>query len=957
MKQHPVPQNISSFEFKLVGDLTMKQFGFLALGFILAGIIYASPLPGVFKWPLILLFGFGGVSLAFMPVEERSLDRWFVSFIRAVYSPTQYVWKKENYIPWLYQTTVQPQMVPQTEVATTQESKGKLEEYLRTLPQKPQNTLDLREQGFLNKLDFSAGESFLEPTSVIAPPPLPREEKIYKLPGLEENRKEAQEDRTRKASTPLASNINYATERVISWEDPSKQKKFIPAIGSIRVRKLHTLPPITKLSPQHVGESDFQEELKEKLSHIQTLEEEPQMIQTTPPAAPIKTDDNPSLLQDSPNVSIDDKQTTANVVQLKKKITFEELSKKEPVKPMSSTPPQPTFQSVSSSSLPGSFPQQQSRVSSEEEQRLQKEIENLKEQNKKLVEEAQQTISQYRNQLDEIATSKKIVTDQFDEEVKKREDKITELVQKNQELANKSQQALNKYRSFVTELTKEKNDLINQMNELAAQQQQQLDQVITESQKTTQEANQVIEGQDQKIESLTSQNQELLVQLRQLEEKLQSLEQKFSSVEQEGNQRIQKQAQAAQQTLIDYQSRLETLTEENTQLRQQLEQAQEPQPVLPRRWGQPTPSYTPQPVTVEPEKQLVEEQPSQMPQEQSLSYESVIGAPPPPPQPKWREVQEQPVQMPIVGERSFQVSETLKKRLRPIGAVHQTPPVDVLKSSIGVVSEQQAQTMPKQSFEQPPQPVQQHPEDQHKKLSFGVQSLMEKLSTLQQSAKGEVKESDFTESLQDTLQEVTKLSQENAEKPQAGPSAKKFDELSKTNETLLAQMQELKTHLEEAEQQKDFNEQQKEDFRKKLAESVETLERVKQEREEEKKKEEPVVKLVQEEFEPERQRVKIVKRMVKKGSIPPLTNTPNVINGVIKDARGVILPDTVIVIKDGEENAVRALKSNKLGQFVISTPVPGGVYTVELEKEGFSFDIIQVEVSGSVLPPLEIRAL
>ncbi|HKZ34569.1 MAG TPA: hypothetical protein VJ179_01720 [Patescibacteria group bacterium] len=936
----------------------MKQFGFLALGFILAGVMYASPLPGIFKWPLVLLFGFGGLGLAFMPVEERSLDRWFLSFIRAVYSPTQYVWKKENEIPWLLQTTVQPQQIPQTEVTTTQEGKGKLEEYLRTLPQKPHNTLDLREQGFLNKLDFSAGESFLESTSIIAPPPIPREEKIYKLPGLEENRKEAQEDRMRKATTPLASNINYATERVISWDDPSKQKKFIPAIGSIRVRKLHTLPPITRLNPQHVGENDFQEELKEKLAHIQTLEEEPQVVQTTPLPAPTQMDNNLPSLQGSSYVSTDDKQTTANVVQLKKKMTFEELSKNEPAKSMSNTPPQSTFQPVSSPPFPGSFPQQQSTASPEEEQRLRKEIDALKEQNKRLVEEAQQTISQYRSQFDEIATSKKIVTDQFDEEVKKREDKISELVQKNQELANKSQQALGKYRNFVTELTKEKNELINQMNALASQQQQQLDQVIAESQKTTQEANQVIEEQDQKIASLTSQNQELVDQMQQLEEKLQSLEQKFSSIEQESNQRIQKQAQAAQQTLIDYQSKLEALTEENTQLKQQLEQTQEPQPVLPQRWGQPAPSYTPKSVTDGfPGKQPMEEQSPQEPQGQSLSYESVIGAPPPPPKPKWREVQERPVQMPIVGERSFQVSETLKKRLRPIGEVHQTPPVDVLKSSIGIVSEQQAQTMPRQTFEQPPQPAQQqHPEDQHKKLSFGVQGLMEKLSTLQQAAKGETKEGDFTESLQDTLQEVTKLSQENTEKPQVGPSAKKFDELSKTNEALLTQMQELKKHLEEAENQKELNEQQKEDFRKKLAESVETLEKVKQEREEEKKREEPVVKLVQEEIEPERQRVRVVKRMVKKGSIPPLTNTPNVINGVIKDARGVILPDTVIVIKDAEENAVRALKSNKLGQFVISTPVPDNIYTVELEKEGFSFDIIQVEVSGSILPPLEIRA-
>src|SRR3989344_4775673 len=91
MKQHPVPQNISSYEFKLVGDMTLKQFFQLAGGAIVALIFYASPIPGIIKWPLVFIFGALGAALAFLPVEERPLSTWIFAFLKAVYLPTRYV--------------------------------------------------------------------------------------------------------------------------------------------------------------------------------------------------------------------------------------------------------------------------------------------------------------------------------------------------------------------------------------------------------------------------------------------------------------------------------------------------------------------------------------------------------------------------------------------------------------------------------------------------------------------------------------------------------------------------------------------------------------------------------------------------------------------------------------------------------------------------------------------------
>ena len=62
------------------------------------------------------------------------------------------------------------------------------------------------------------------------------------------------------------------------------------------------------------------------------------------------------------------------------------------------------------------------------------------------------------------------------------------------------------------------------------------------------------------------------------------------------------------------------------------------------------------------------------------------------------------------------------------------------------------------------------------------------------------------------------------------------------------------------------------------------------------------------------------------------------------------------VIYDKEGLPVRALKTNKLGQFSGSTPLPNGTYTLELEKDGFTFDVLQIELGGEVVPPLPIMS-
>jgi hypothetical protein len=105
LEQHPVPQNVTTFQFRLIGDMTLKQFGYLAAGLILAYISFNLPLPFFFRYPLVAVFALGGIGFAFIPVEQRPMDVWFMSFVRSIYSPTQYIWQKENSETKMAQTT------------------------------------------------------------------------------------------------------------------------------------------------------------------------------------------------------------------------------------------------------------------------------------------------------------------------------------------------------------------------------------------------------------------------------------------------------------------------------------------------------------------------------------------------------------------------------------------------------------------------------------------------------------------------------------------------------------------------------------------------------------------------------------------------------------------------------------------------------------------------------------
>lgn len=105
MDNHPIPQDVTGFQFRLIGDMTIKQFAYLATGVGLAWILFITPFPFLLKFPLVLLFGGTGVLLAFIPIEGRPADTMILFFFKSLFSPTQYVYKQAG---GSFPTTAQP---------------------------------------------------------------------------------------------------------------------------------------------------------------------------------------------------------------------------------------------------------------------------------------------------------------------------------------------------------------------------------------------------------------------------------------------------------------------------------------------------------------------------------------------------------------------------------------------------------------------------------------------------------------------------------------------------------------------------------------------------------------------------------------------------------------------------------------------------------------------------------
>lgn len=146
--------------------MTLKQFFQVAGGALVSLLFYSLPLIGLIKWPLVIIPTLLGIALAFLPLQDRPLERWLLAFFRSVYSPTNYFWKKLD----------KPQEFFKEEGPTPKEEttfpggEQKLQEYLAAPPgDKMAGEFEKIEKAFLSGLTniFTApGAKIINPVTV-----------------------------------------------------------------------------------------------------------------------------------------------------------------------------------------------------------------------------------------------------------------------------------------------------------------------------------------------------------------------------------------------------------------------------------------------------------------------------------------------------------------------------------------------------------------------------------------------------------------------------------------------------------------------------------------------------------------------------------------------------------------------------------------------------------------------
>lgn len=201
MEQHPIPQDVTGFQFKLIGAMTVKQFGFVATGVILAVIIYYIKVDNVFwilaKFILIPLCGGSGVIIAFVPIDGRPIDVMSSNFVKALFSPNQYIYKREGkQLSFMKISVAKAPVKGKTDAQTSNpavalakksnqldEKEAKLRAFLMSSQSGIRNDLDKKEAAFLKTLTISTarpglatiapGAPLTRPTAPIVKPATP----------------------------------------------------------------------------------------------------------------------------------------------------------------------------------------------------------------------------------------------------------------------------------------------------------------------------------------------------------------------------------------------------------------------------------------------------------------------------------------------------------------------------------------------------------------------------------------------------------------------------------------------------------------------------------------------------------------------------------------------------------------------------------------------------------------
>lgn len=248
MENHPIPQDITGFQFKLIGDMTVKQFAYIAVGIFVGWLFFVTPLHDFIKIPIAISFIAFGVALAFIPVQGRPLDTMIANFFKAVFSPTQYIYQKQG-------ANLAMQNSP-TGPGDNLTSDQQFRQFLNKFP-KRKNKLDEKESVFFQSLAIASAPVANEN---VVPTNIPSHAFANQTPTGEVNTPQAQAP---KAPDEVLSSENLLKTAAVLEKELAKTKETEAKQGQVDSQTfLET----------HQKALELQDKLSEMLSQKQELE-------------------------------------------------------------------------------------------------------------------------------------------------------------------------------------------------------------------------------------------------------------------------------------------------------------------------------------------------------------------------------------------------------------------------------------------------------------------------------------------------------------------------------------------------------------------------------------------------------------------------------------------------------------------------------------------------------------
>ena len=120
--------------------MTLKQFFMVGGGLTIAFLINATKVVFLIRYPLMAIFAGGGAVLAFVPIGGRPAATWLVAFIKSIYSPTIYTYKKggaQNWMEWQAKEEteeMEAQLKPIEDIKIKVKKGNRVKNFIHSLP-------------------------------------------------------------------------------------------------------------------------------------------------------------------------------------------------------------------------------------------------------------------------------------------------------------------------------------------------------------------------------------------------------------------------------------------------------------------------------------------------------------------------------------------------------------------------------------------------------------------------------------------------------------------------------------------------------------------------------------------------------------------------------------------------------------------------------------------------------